>query len=79
MFKTTNYNEMINTISSVYCLSARHIEKVLEEEIQNNLGSGIESFDFEMMDFKFHIERELIVIDEENEEFEEKWTYERIK
>ena len=64
----SNYNQMVNDIIGLrYCLSAKYIEDTLEKEVKKNLDADVESFDFEAIDFKYHLEREIIWLDNRNE------------
>ena len=75
----SNYNKMVNdTIGLKYCLSSKYIEDTLAEEVKKNLDAEIESFDFEAIDFKYHLEREIIWLDNRNEYYEEKWNWKKI-
>lgn len=75
----TNYESMIKDIIGLqYCLSAKYIEDTLAEEVKKNLDADIESFDFEAIDFKYHLEREVIWLDNRNEYYEEKWNWKKI-
>lgn len=75
----TNYRLMVEDIIGLkYCLSAKYIEDTLVEEVKKNLDAEIESFDFEAINFKYHLEREIIWLDNRNEYYEEKWNWKKI-
>lgn len=76
------YDEMINKISTNHELGElanKHIKTVLIDEIQNNLEAGVQSFDFEIFNLKYHLEREIEWLDNSFDKFKESWIVEKLQ
>jgi len=69
-----NYNDMIESIIKEFGNDSYNVKKCLENEITNNLESGMKFMTFEMNGLKFEMIRDLITIKGE-EELLEQWSW----